>query len=49
MTTLKIHLWQDHSPWSVLLTLLHLPPLPQQQQQLLGWLWLLLVPWFLFQ
>ena len=49
MTTLRIHLWQDHSPWFVLLTLLHLPPLPQQQQQLLGWLWLLLVPWFLFQ
>ena len=22
MTTLRIHLWQDHSPWSVLLTLL---------------------------
>ena len=44
MTTLRIHLWQDHSPWSVLLTLLHLTPLPQQQQQLLGQSWLLLVP-----
>ena len=43
------HLWQDHSPWSVLLTLQHLPPLPQQQQQLLGRLWPLLVPRFLFQ
>ena len=43
MTRWRIHLWQDHSPWSVLLTLLHLPPLPQQQQQLLGGLWLLLV------
>ena len=48
-TTLRIRQWKDHSPWSVLLTLLHLPPLPQQQQQLLGRSWLLLVPRFLFQ
>ena len=33
---MDFHLWQDHSPWSVLLTIQHLPPLPQQQQQLLA-------------
>ena len=47
--TLGIHQWQDHSPWSVLLTLQHLPPLPLLQQKLLGQSWLLLVPRFLFQ
>ena len=47
-TTVSIHQWQDHSPWSVLSTLQHLPPLSQQQQQqCLGRLWPLLVPLFL--